>query len=1058
MKKHYLFVVALLFVIALSTSQGFGQSTGTSEISTGQTLIVTITSPEDGSAVVVPPGNQTIDGVVSIGSGKGGNVINVVYVIDVSGSTMGGFNDINGDHLVNNLDDINRDGKAGTILDAEIAGVIALNESLGNPVNVNVSVVAFGNSAAGADMSPIPGKQFFTTPQADIDGNKINDLEEVVKGLREGSLGEFRPKGVGGGTDFHSALKFMNLEFENVTTVGVSVGFFLSDGFDGSGLIPDTSTILKDTIALGVTVHTFAVGDKSDQSQIGKLAKIAKNTGGSFTVVNDPTELTTALPTTQVVGIKDVVVNGSSVELSPIGTFRKQLTGLILGSNPVEVTATADDGTVATAKITIDGVDELVADFEANPRDGMEPLTVNFTNLSDSAVTSFLWNFGDGTSSPDENPTHVYNAPGLYNVSLTISGVGDSDTLSISDYIHVIKRPTVIADFESDVTEGDAPLAVKFASTSTSTETISSYVWDFGDGEDGSAEINPAHTYQIPGLYTVALTIESGGEIDLENKPEYISVTSPSITADFTADPLRGFAPLNVTFIDRSTGDEVTAWNWDFGDGETSTEQDPVHTYSTSGLFTIILTASNSLSSDTAEKQGFINSFETGFPIANFAADPTSGLTPLLVEFIDLSTGAVTSWAWEFGDGNSSSTQNPSNEYKVAGIYTVSLTVGGPEGSSKEIKTNLINVIQAPPLVTDFTANPNAGFPPLNVNFTDLTAGEPSSWAWKFGTGGFSSEQNPSHEYLIEGFFTVTLTTSNAGGADSETKINIVKVLSQGVPNADFSATPTAGIVPLTVKFTDLSQPADSISNWNWDFGDGGLSKDRNDEHNYRTAGFFTVSLKVSNSTGSDIKRKTNMINVEVLPVPKAEFSATPTVGEPPFAVLFTDLSEPEGEIDSWNWDFGDGGSSTRQNPLHSYNKAGIFTVSLKVSNEGGVGTEIKLNLIESILPPVPVAEFEATPTSGLTPLTVEFKDISEPVDEIDSWIWEFGDGGQSTDQNPTHTYIKGGNMSVKLTVSNKAGADTEIKTNLINVKNKKAIQAALLLFLKKLKDRGQGE
>jgi len=157
-------------------------------------------------------------------------------------------------------------------------------------------------------------------------------------------------------------------------------------------------------------------------------------------------------------------------------------------------------------------------------------------------------------------------------------------------------------------------------------------------------------------------------------------------------------------------------------------------------------------------------------PVANFSGTPTSGTAPLTVQFTDQSTGGPTSWAWNFGDGGTSSAQNPSHVYASTGTYSVTLTATNACGSDVEAKTNYITVTTCTAPVANFSGAPTSGTAPLTVQFTDQSTGSPASWAWDFGDGGTSTAQNPSHVYASAGSFTVTLTATNACASDQEVK------------------------------------------------------------------------------------------------------------------------------------------------------------------------------------------------------------------------------------------------------------------------------------------------
>lgn len=554
---------------------------------------------------------------------------------------------------------------------------------------------------------------------------------------------------------------------------------------------------------------------------------------------------------------------------------------------------------------------------------------------------------------------------------------------------------------------------------------------DPDDSSNSVLRILSVEVFCLDSFGRAVICPEGGGPVPIATPDDGVPNV---VVAEFSGDPLSGFAPLDVQFFSQSTGN-ISNWAWDFGDGGVSSEQNPEHTFNVEGIFTVGLTVSGPDASDTETKTNYIVALGTGGVVAEFSASPTTGFSPLSVQFSDLSAGDISSWAWSFGNGAISSEQSPVATYKTSGIFTVGLTISGTDASDTETKTNLINILEEGAPQASFSATPTAGKVPLLIQFSDVSEGDITSWTWDFGDGGLSTEQNPTHTYLSEGFFTVALTVSGSKGAAKETKTNLIIAEGIGAPIAEFSATPTVGQIPLNVVFSDLSQPEGLIDSWTWAFGDGASSTEQNPSHTFNSEGFFTVSLTVSNVGGADSEIKTNFIQAESPPVPVAEFSATPTAGEVPLDVQFTDLSEPVGKITSWLWDIGDGSSSTDQNPTHTYSNAGIFSISLIVSNSTGADTETKTNLVNVALPPAPVANFAAAPTIGVAPLTVTFQDLSEPRNKIDSWLWDFGDGGSSTEQNPTHIYSSRGRFTVTLTISNSNGASVETQRNLIRVK-----------------------
>jgi len=408
-----------------------------------------------------------------------------------------------------------------------------------------------------------------------------------------------------------------------------------------------------------------------------------------------------------------------------------------------------------------------------------------------------------------------------------------------------------------------------------------------------------------------------------QNKVEVYKVKT--LYPSFKAEPLTGFAPLEVSFTDESEGN-INTWKWDFGDGYTSNEQNPQHIYDTKGIYEVILTISGEFGKNSTKKT--ISVYELVEAI--FSANPHQGRAPLEVEFTNRSTGSIDSWHWDFGDGNTSTEQNPVYTYDRGGNFTVSLTVSGDGGTDTEEKE--IRVIES-----GFSAEPEEGIAPLIVVFTDDSRGDIDTWHWNFGDGNTSSEQEPVHEYESGGTYTVTLTVSGEAGETSAEKI--IEVYDSA--EAMFLAEPLQGIAPLEVEFTD--QSTGDINSWQWDFDDGETSSVQEPTHMYMEPGVYTVTLTVKGDGGEDASTR----EITVYEPAQAGFSASPVEDHAPLEVLFT--CESSGDIDSWQWNFGDGNSSSEEEPLHTYSEAGVYSVTLTVSGDGGEDTAAKEDYITAI-------------------------------------------------------------------------------------------------------------
>ncbi len=380
--------------------------------------------------------------------------------------------------------------------------------------------------------------------------------------------------------------------FGNMDVVAQTTSEFSAIGEEGGKLLADCPPVANTpnfTIAYGAVVkngQSAPVGSvvlaKSPRGDTVGCAEIASaGYYGAMYIYGEDTSVTPNIPGMRVGETVSFSVDNVSAIASPNLSF-------------------ANDRNFHEINLTATGESAPLADFTANPTSGNASLNVTFNNLTVGAVTSWLWTFGDGATSTQQSPTHIYTSKGVYTVSLqAINGAGSS-TKTRTDYINVYNA--AVANFSATPTNGIAPLQVNF--TNTSTGDYSSTTWAFGDGGT-SAEPNPSHTYINPGTYTVSLSISGLGGLDTETKTELITVYQP-VNADFSASPTTGIAPLKVNFTNLSTG-TFSAVSWSFGDGGTSAENNPSHTYSQPGTYAVSITVSGNGGEDTETKVDFVS-------------------------------------------------------------------------------------------------------------------------------------------------------------------------------------------------------------------------------------------------------------------------------------------------------------------------------------------------------------------------------------------------------------------------------------------------------------------
>lgn len=636
-------------------------------------------------------------------------------------------------------------------------------------------------------------------------------------------------------------------------------------------------------------------------------------------------------------------------------------------------------------------------------------LTVNFTSTSTNA-TSYAWNFGDNGTSTQSNPSHTYAATGTYTVTLTTTN--QCGTATATHTVTVDAPPT--ASFSASPTSGCGPLTVTFTNTSSTNATT--FNWQFPGGNPTSSTAqNPTVTYTAPGSYSVTLTASNGAGTNTATQTNLITV-NPSPTAGFTS--TTNGSTANFT----NTSTNATSYSWNFGDSGTSAQNNPSHTYTADGTYTVTLTATGPCGTATSTQTVVIATP----PTAGFSASPTTGCGPLTVQFTSTSSTNTATYNWQFPGGtpSSSTAQNPSVTYNNAGTYTVTLTVSNAQGSNTATQTNLVVVNQTP--IMTAPANQSAcGGTPVSTNFAG-TAGAVFNWtntntAIGLGASGTGNISFTSANVSAATTGTITVTPVLAGCTGAAQTFTITVNPTPSMPDpadqvvcanaavaANFTGTPSAPTFAWTNSNTGIGLGASGSGNIAFTAANVSSAQ----------AATITVSPSLGACTGA-----AQAFTITVNPLAVAGFSSTTNGATATFTNTSTNAT-------TYSWNFGDSGTSGATNPTHTYTADGTYTVTLTATNACGSNTSTHTVVI--VTPPT--AGFSATPTLGCEPLTVQFTSTSSTNTSTYNWQFPGGNPSTSTAQNPTVTYNTPGSYSVTLTVSNSAGSNTATQTSFINV------------------------
>lgn len=593
---------------------------------------------------------------------------------------------------------------------------------------------------------------------------------------------------------------------------------------------------------------------------------------------------------------------------------------------------------------------------------------------------------------------------------------------------------------------------VQFEDLSSPTGTITNWTWDVGDGSPFINEQNPTHVYTEPGNIQVILTITDDNGTESEVKSDFIKV-NPLPEPAFTPSILGGCSiPSEVTMTNVSPSSGAI-YDWDFGNGTTSTGVNPDNvTYNSEGSYDITLTVEDDATGCVNSVVETVDIFDYG---ADFSLSSATACENTSIDFEDDSSPGTNQWSWNFGDGTTSSSQNPSHTFNTEGTYTVTLTATNSANGCTDTYSEEIEVFPLPTPSFDF--EPGSGCAPLEVDFTNTSNGD-GTFEWDFGDGGTQSGENPSnHTYTDDGDYSVTLTQTDGNGCSNA--VTLPNIISVSSVNAEFEADVDEGCEVLDVVFTNSSSspnPDDPITGWEWDFGDGSTFDGETPPTHSYNEGVYDVTLIITTDAGcSDTLTIEEYISVGI--PPDVDFSWDPIQDCAKSEWEFTNLTtisvdHEEDEVD-YQWEFGDGGNATDKDPTYSYPQdTGYFDVQLIVLFRGCPDT---MKYDSAVYVDAPIALFDVEDgnifCNESIPLAVTFNDqaiVGKETDDAEM-IWDWGDGNTETATPPDlygnnpgeviHSYGNTGTYIIKQVVHNYTTGCSDSIENTIYISEVKA-------------------
>ncbi|MCP4696699.1 MAG: PKD domain-containing protein [Gammaproteobacteria bacterium] len=650
---------------------------------------------------------------------------------------------------------------------------------------------------------------------------------------------------------------------------------------------------------------------------------------------------------------------------------------------------------------------------------------------SDGSISRYQWDFGDGAQADGKNAVHPYEAPGSYKVTLTVTDNAGMTNSSAADDLTVIvnQPPRAAANVNTLIAATGEILHFSGLKSTDADGKVINWRWDFGDGAQAEGS-QTEHAYAEPGTYKAELAVkDDSGTRSAETGTSFQLVINQPPTAKAGEDQ---HVTASEVYFDGSRSQDadgaITAWRWDFGDGQQGMGAQTVHIYRHPGRYPVQLTVTDDSGTSSQYDSDSLEVIINAKPVADAGPDRLA----IADEIIDFNAqgafdgdGKITRWQWDFGTGDSSTEKNPRYAFKHPGVYRVLLQVADETGHPRAIAFDeAIVTVNAPPVAragADIHAAPNQPVW-LDGSASYDADGKIKTYQWLFSDGKTTAgKARIKRRFAVPGIYTALLQiTDNSGAANAQAEDSL-SIYINHPPAAKISAKSHSCAHTLQFDGSGSTDADGDPLQYRWDFGDGTpVRHGVRVSHSYAKAGKYPVTLKVNDGSGQRNAGHITSGQIIINHPPTADGGPhrQACAGE---VILFDGgkSRDADGGKLKYIWNFTNQTTLQGLNPIYTFNKGGIYPVKLTVEDDSGLACNADSSEFLVYVAEAPLAHAGPDQTvCAHTPVYFDGRASRDSDGLVNAYDWDFGDGGKGGGATPTHLYEFSGIYRVNLTIT----------------------------------------